>query len=51
MKFIIKQKVFSFGDNFTIKDEMENDRYIVRGKVFALGDKLKIYDTSGNEIV
>lgn len=51
MKFIIRQKVFSFGDNFTIKDEMQNDRYLVKGKVFSLGDKLRIFDMAGNEIV
>ena len=51
MKYIIKQKIFSFGDSFIIKDEMENDRFEVRGKVFALGDKLRIFDMMGNEIV
>ncbi|KPU45889.1 hypothetical protein OXPF_03570 [Oxobacter pfennigii] len=50
MKYLIRQKIFSIGDNFTIKDEMENDKFIVKGKVFALGDKLRIYDTSENEV-
>ena len=36
MRFIVRQKVFSFGDNFTIKDETGNEHFIVRGKVFAL---------------
>lgn len=51
MRFVIRQRIFSFGDNFTIKDDMGNDRYQVRGKVFAIGDKLRIYDMAGNEIV
>lgn len=51
MRFIIRQKVFSFGDNFTIKDENQNDRYMVKGKVFSFGDKLRIYDMLGNELV
>jgi Uncharacterized conserved protein len=51
MKFVIKQRVFSFGDSFVIKDEMENERYIVRGQVFSFGDKLTIYDMAGNEVV
>ena len=50
MRYLIRQKVFSFGDNFTIKDELEQDRYIVRGKVFSFGDKLKIEDLEGNEL-
>lgn len=51
MRFLIRQKVFSFGDSFTIKDEMQNDRYLVRGRVFSLGDKLRIFDMAGNELI
>lgn len=50
MRYLIKQRVFSFGDSFAIKDEYGQDRYFVRGKVFSLGDKLKIEDLSGNEL-
>lgn len=50
MRFIVKQKIFSFGDNFIIKDDQGNDRFIVRGKVFTLGDKLRIYDMQGQEL-
>lgn len=51
MRYKIKQKIFSFGDNFTIKDERDEDQFIVRGKVFSIGDKLKIEDMTGNELV
>lgn len=51
MKYIIKQKIFTFGDNFTIKDENEEDRFVVTGKVFSLGDKLIINDLEGNELI
>ncbi|QUH26365.1 LURP-one-related/scramblase family protein [Serpentinicella alkaliphila] len=51
MKYKIRQRILSFGDNFTIKNEFEEDKYIVRGKVFAIGDKLRIYDLVGNELV
>ena len=51
MKYKIRQKIFSFGDNFTIKDDMDQDCYIVKGKVFSLGDKLKILDIQGNELI
>mgnify|MGYP001265993007 FL=1 len=50
MRFLVKQKIFSFGDNFIIKDDQGNDRFIVKGKVFALGDKLRIYDMAGQEL-
>ena len=50
MRFIVRQKVFSFGDNFTIKDETGNEHFIVRGKVFALSDKLRIYNMQGQEL-
>lgn len=50
MRFVVRQKVFSFGDNFTIKDEHGNDHFIVKGKVFTLGDKLRIYNMAGQEL-
>jgi uncharacterized protein YxjI len=51
LRYKIRQRIFSFGDSFTIKDEYDNDRFEVQGKVFSFGDKLKIYDMAGNEIV
>ena len=49
MKLYIKEKVFSWGDRFTVKDELGNDRYIVEGEVFSWGKKLHVYDMIGNE--
>lgn len=51
MKYQIKEKIFSFGDNFSIKDEFGNEVFFVKGKVFSLGNKLRIEDLNGNEIV
>lgn len=51
MRFIVRQKIFSFGDSFTINDEMGNPCFRVQGKVFAIGDKLRMYDMQGNELV
>jgi uncharacterized protein YxjI len=51
MKYQVKQKIFSFGDSFTIKNEYGDDVYLVRGKVFSLGKKLTIDDLNGNELV
>jgi uncharacterized protein YxjI len=51
MKFYIRQKVFSIGEKFNIKDVSGNDVFNVEGKVFSLGNKLRIYDMYNNEIV
>lgn len=50
MKLYIKQKVFSWCDKFTVKDEAGRDRYYVEGEVFTFGKKLHVYDMSGNEV-
>ena len=50
MKLYMKQKVFSWGDKFTIKDEYGADKYYVEGQVFSLGKKLHVYDLVGNEV-
>jgi len=51
MRYAIKQKIFSFGDNFAIRDEMGNDCYKVKGKIFALGNKLRIFNMQEEELV
>ena len=49
MKLYIKEKVFSWGDKFTVKDEYGDDKYIVEGEVFTWGKKLYVYGMTGNE--
>ena len=51
MELYIKQKVFSWGDKFTVKDQWGVDRYFVEGKVFSFGKKLHVYDVCGNEVL
>ncbi|MEA4824441.1 MAG: LURP-one-related family protein [Clostridiaceae bacterium] len=51
MKLYIKQRVFSWADRFTVKDENGFDRYSVEGELFSWGKKLHVYDTSGQEAV
>lgn len=51
MRYQIRQRVFSFGDSFTIKDEYGNERFEVQGKIFSFGSKLRIYDMTGEELV
>lgn len=50
MKLYIKQKVFTWGDKFTVKDEMGQDRYYVEGEVFTFGKKLHVYDAFNREV-
>ena len=50
MKLYIKEKVFSWGDKFTIKDAYGEDKYIVEGEVFTFGKKLHVYDRASREV-
>jgi len=50
MKLYIKQKVFSWGDKFTVRDVHGQDRYFVEGEIFSWGKKLHVYDRSGTEV-
>lgn len=51
MRFIVREKVFSFGDNFTIKTFEGYDAFKVIGKVFSLGNKLRLYTMDDRELV
>lgn len=50
MKLYIKEKVFSWGDKFTVKDEYGSDKYFVEGEVFSWGKKLHVYNSAGCEV-
>ena len=50
MKLYIKEKVFSWGDKFTVKDECGRDKYFVEGEVFSWGKKLHVYDIHRREV-
>lgn len=50
MRLYIKQKVFSWGDKFTVKDENGFDKYVVEGEIFSWGKKLHVYDMAGYEV-
>lgn len=50
-KLYMKQKVFSFIDKFTVKDEREQDCYVVEGDALVIGGKkLHIKDMNGTEL-
>ena len=50
MKLYIKEKVFSWGDKFTVWDAYGNEKYFVEGEVFSFGRKLHVYDLQGREV-
>jgi uncharacterized protein YxjI len=45
----MRQKFWTFGDRFLIKDESGNDVYQIVGKFFALADSLSFQDMHGRE--
>ena len=47
MRYQMRQKLLSFGNDFTIRDEADRDVYFVDGKAFSIGDKLSFQDLSG----
>ena len=51
MRYVMRQKLLSLADNFTIKNEQEQDVFLVKGRVFSFGDKLSFQDLAGNELV
>lgn len=50
MKLYLKQKVFSWKDRSTVKDELGSDKYSVEGKVLSVGKKLTVFDANQNEV-
>ena len=50
MIYRIKEKFWSFGDEFIIKNENDEPCYIVKGQAFSWGDKLSLQDLEGNEL-
>jgi len=50
MRYVMRQKIFALGDDFTIRDESGADRFFVDGKVFSIGAKLSFQDMERNEL-
>jgi uncharacterized protein YxjI len=48
MRYVIRQKLISFGDDYTIKDQEGRDVYFVDGRAFT--DKLSFQDMKGKEL-
>ena len=50
MRYVLKQKFWSFGDDFTIRDSEGQDAFFVDGRAFSWGDKLSFQDMQRNEL-
>ena len=51
MRYLIKEKIFTFADRFRIEDDEGYPQYEVVGKILSLGNKLHIYDMNEKELV
>jgi uncharacterized protein YxjI len=50
MRYLMKQKILSFGDDFRIRNEAGEDVFFVDGRAFSFGDKLSFQDMAGKEL-
>ena len=50
MRYVMKEKFWSWGNDFVIRDGNGDDAFFVDGKVFSWGDKLSFQDMQGNEL-
>ena len=49
-RYQMREHIFSFGDDFTVKDEGGRDVFHVDGKALSIGDKLIFKDMQGREL-
>ena len=50
MRYVMRQKLWAFGNSFTIKDEAGADRFRVDGKVLSLRGEMVFEDTAGRPL-
>jgi uncharacterized protein YxjI len=50
MRYVLKQKFWSWGEDFTIKDADGEEAFFVDGRAFSIGNKLSFQDMEGNEM-
>ena len=50
MKLYVKEKMVSLKGEFTVQDELENDKYYIKGEFPSISKKFHIYDKNHNEI-
>src|SRR6185312_14180057 len=50
VRYLLKQKLLSWGDDYYVRDDQNRDVYFVDGKAFSIGDQLSFQDLSGREL-
>lgn len=50
MRFLMKEKWFSLGEDFVIRHENGQPALVIDGKVFSFGDDLRVLDPSGQQV-
>ncbi len=50
MKYLVREKMFSIGDDFWIEDEDGNKAFYVDGKVLRIRETLVVQDAHGEEL-
>jgi len=50
VRYVMRQKLLSWGDDYVIKDEEGRERYLVDGKAISWGGQLSFQDTDGREL-
>lgn len=50
MQYMMKQKFWSFGEEFSIADSNGQPHFWIKGKAFSWGDQLSFQDTQGREL-
>ena len=49
-RFMLRQKTFAFGDDYTVRDESGQPAYIIDGKALRVRDTLYFNDLQGNNL-
>ena len=50
MRYLMKQRLFAWGEDFVVEDEDGNDAFFVDGRALSERDKLTFQDLEGNEL-
>jgi len=50
MRYVMKQKILSLTDQFTITQEDGKEAFYIKGKLISLGKNLKLLDAQGKEV-
>src|ERR671913_290485 len=50
VRYVLKQKLLSWGDDYYIRDDQGREVYLVDGKAISLRNQLSFKDLAGNEL-